>query len=536
MHLRFLFSSLLSLLFSSLLINCSTTCSPNRTVTNPIFISSLSSDWYPQDHVELNATLDQYFSEAAQRFGVVTNPNLLQILIAPHAGYRYSGLCAATVYRTLLSKNGDRNRHFTRVIVIAPSHHLSFKGIALPSFSTYRTALGDIPLDKPALKALRRNPSFHQENAVTRVYAQEHSLEVQLPFLQKTIAHFKLIPLIVGEVTPAHLDSIVESLRPLINDRTLIVISTDFVHHGASFGYQKFNTHILDQVRQIDSAVIESIVHQSLQDFNTVMQETGATVCGKEPLKIVLALIKKKVFQPVESRLTCYYTSPQREHDQETVADKDALQSVSYAGIIFTKEKSSTLALCDRLTAYEKKALLTLARRSIENQCMPQKERVADALLLPIKSQALTAQAGAFVTLTKKESGDLRGCIGHITTQEPLMLTVQEMSRAAAFHDSRFSPVTRSELSELAIDISILEPPFVVKDWKKIELGKQGIILEKQRASAVFLPQVATEQGWSLETTLQHLALKAGLSADAWKDPETTFQVFEGCEVKARED
>lgn len=526
--------------FLVLIICCTSLFSEPIYSKNIIYTSTLSSNWYPQDASALTKDINTFFTQAKHHFNVSLKPNSPRIIIAPHAGYKYSGLCAAAVYRPLLSKTGKRNTHFTRVIILAPSHHVPFEGITLPYFSTYKTVLGSIPIDEEAITILNKNTAFHKDTASNSVFKVEHSLEVQLPFLQKTISKFKLVPLIVGKIKEQTLNSIVEGLIPIVDNKTLIVISSDFVHHGASFDYQKFNTHILDQVRQIDSAIINSIIQQSRSSFETIIKETQATVCGKEPISIVLALIEKKIIPDVESRLTCYYTSPQKEVFErngvkaffEPTPDKDAQQSVSYVGMIFTTEKRLSLPLCERLTDYEKKALLAFARRIITNQLETEENRLPVQLLLPIKSQGLMTKSGAFVTLQTKNSHDLRGCIGRILPENSLIFTVQEMSKAAAFHDSRFEPVTKQEMESLTIDISVLEKPFSIKSWKDIQLGKHGIILKKQNTSAVFLPQVATEQGWNINTTLEHLAQKAGLHADAWKENDAQFEVFEGCEIK----
>lgn len=494
----------------------------------------LNDGWYPQNKQELVRVLDDYSKKYAHKnFPVPVTPHTIRAIIAPHAGLRYSGPCAATAFGPLLGKNGVKNRVINRVVILAPSHQASFDGIALPDFASYKTVLGTIPVDSTAIKQLAKSGLF---KVLNDPFLYEHSVEIELPFLQHTIKKFTLVPLIVGAVGEADIEQIAGVLAKIVTDKTLVVVSSDFVHHGQSYGYEKFSHDILDQVRQIDSQAVQAIGAQSRAAFDRVIAQTGATICGRDPIRILLALLETGVLGTLESRLTCYYASPQIEKSRDNllkpVPDQDSRTSVSYVGLIFTTEKLADKPIIDRLTGYEKRALLALARRLIANQFAIKKQQIADGLLWPIASRGLSAPAGAFVTL-KTKNGELRGCVGRIETSEPLYKTVTQVARDAAFHDSRFTPLMAAELDQIVLDISILEPPVSVQSWRDIIVGKHGVVLTaNQRAhSAVFLPQVATEQGWDLPTMLTQLALKAGLPGEAWQDKTTRFKVFEGCEI-----
>lgn len=521
----------------------------NSPIKETIYTSVLPAGWYAQDKDELTYQIESYFDIARKDFDTVVDPTSIRAIISPHAGLFYSGLCAATAYQTLLQKDlgknydEQKNRHISRVIILAPSHAAFFNHVSLPDFSAYRTVLGDIPIDREAIKKLEQKKNVFK--SFQEAYSKEHSLEMQLPFLQKTIADFKIVPLIIGSIRPYDIYEIAAGLKEIVDDQTLIVISSDFVHHGTNYDYQIFNDHILDQVRLVDSLVIRAISTQSPHIFDDMMKQTQATVCGKDAIRILLALMEVNVLKDVESRLTAYYTSPQLEKARpktsvsidtkkllDDINDAEAKNSVSYVGMIFTTQKDTSLPLIDRLTEYEKKALLRLARKSIANEFMKENKKKPDHHLIPVTSAGLESSAGAFVTLNKKNSG-LRGCIGRIITSDPLYITVQNMSKASAFNDSRFSPLEAQELDDVVIDISILEKPIKVARVEDIVIGKHGIILTKGSASAVFLPQVAREQKWGLETTLHHLSVKAGLDRDAWKEG-ATFEVFQGCEIKEK--
>lgn len=490
----------------------------------------LSDDWYPQNSSVLNRLIADNLTYAHKNFPVAVGPDSIRALIVPHAGYKYSGQCAAATVGTLLV-DGSKNGYIDRVILLAPSHHQLFAGVAMPDFARYKTVLGEIPIDRASIKKLAKKGLF---KVLKDPFLHEHAIEIELPFLQQTIKNFTLIPLIVGTVGEHDIEQIASVLAQIITDKTLIVVSSDFVHHGQGYGYEKFGHDILDQVRQIDSRAVQAIVAQSRDDFDRVIAQTGATICGCDPIRILLALLKAGVLGTLESRLTCYYVSPQVEASRDNllkpVADQDSRTSVSYLGLIFTTEKLASKPLIDRLTGYEKRVLLALARRSIENQFAEPGKELSEEFLYPLASQGLSLPAGAFVTL-KTKNGDLRGCIGRIETTDPLYKTVLRVARDAAFHDSRFLPVTARELADLEISISVLEPPVSIKNWRDIVIGKHGVILTHGSSSAVFLPQVAPEQGWDLPTMLSQLSLKAGLPADSWRDKTARFKVFEGCEI-----
>ncbi len=521
----------------------------------------LQDGWYEKTPIDLNKTLDAFFTQANKNFSIPSVlPENVKALIVPHAGHFYSGLCSASTYQTLLEKVNQsenshknhkpqefvKNNHIKRVIILAPSHSIAFHGLALPDYTDYQTPLGLIHVDNQAISILSTSRKF-QVNA--QAHASEHSLEVQLPFLQKTINEFEIIPLIVGDIKEFDYLEICEKLDKIIDDKTLIVISSDFVHHGKDYEYNPFDKNILDSVRQLDSIALQRIFDQSLEKFTKFLRETDATICGREPIKIFLAMIGMNKISNVDAHLCCYYTSAHMELARDaqnnkikieklfqSVPDDQAARSVSYAGIAFSTKQKNTIEPCNRLTGYEKKALLACARSTLETVVKSHDQQKNEALLYPILSPGLMLQSGAFVTLNTKDE-NLRGCIGRITTNEHLYQTVMRMTFSAALHDNRFSPVQENEIRNLIIDISILTPPSNVKSEKDIVIGKHGVILNKHNEkgeitnSSVFLPQVPVSYRWNVTTTLEQLSLKAGLDRNSWKE-NCSFEVFEGYEIK----
>jgi hypothetical protein len=477
----------------------------------PVIFFAHLHGWYPTDPQELSETLYDLDFQARLIFPSDMPTAPVRAMIVPHAGYHYSGDIAASAYQRL-------NRTLIkRIVVLAPSHQVPFAGIALPEFDQYKTAIGSISIDQTMVQKLANNPLFSYNNGV---YQTEHSFEMQVPFIIAYLPHIPVIPLIVGTMTPEQIDEIATMLAPYITKQTLVIVSSDFTHYGPRFNYTPFTDHISQRVTQLDSGALQTIQNFSLNQFLSYVDQTGATICGRNAIAVLLALIEKNALGAVTPELIAYKTSAQITTEQD--------DSVSYVSMIFCATQAKNVD-APTLNAYEKRALLTLARDTLSASTQATadtlKKNIPDDLLLPIKTKENTAARGAFVTLYKK--GALRGCIGRITSDKPLYQTVIDMTKAAAFEDSRFSPVTADELNDITITISVLTPAKPIASYNDIVLGRDGIILTNGAQSALFLPHVATEFKWDLPTTLTQLSEKAGLNPDAWKNKETTYQTFE---------
>ncbi|MCK5633211.1 AmmeMemoRadiSam system protein B [bacterium] len=481
--------------------------------TKKIQKAHLAGSWYPADKQKLTKDLDYYFSLADKN---IINKNNISAIIVPHAGYRFSGLCAANAYQTI------KKSSFDRVIIIGPSHNKSFNGIALPNYTIYKTPMGKISIDKKAISKLSKKSSLFK--IIPNVHQKEHSIEIQLPFLDYCLNNFSIVPLIVGKLTEADFQKVAKTISTLLNDgkKTLIVISSDFIHYGPRFNY----TPAFSDVKKFDTMAIEAILEKSYIKFDDVIKKTKATICGESPIKILLKLIETGALGQTEIQLASYYNSAQIE-DSRNGKNIDvkklskivpAKSSVSYASLVCRSI----------LTPQEKNLLLKSARNTITHKLFPEK-KLDDHFTI---TDNLKKKSGAFVTI-KTKSGKLRGCIGRIISNNSLYKIIPEVAQSTAFHDSRFLPLTKKELDDIVISITVLSPPRLVKSYNDIILGKHGIILEKTvngfKQSAVYLPQVPEEQGWNLTQTLNSLSKKAGLKKDDWKK-ETQFKVFEGFE------
>ena len=447
-------------------------------------------------------------------------------LIAPHAGFVYSGKCAACGYGLLEGKQ------YRRVILLGPTHYGAFRGAALPAARAYLTPLGRVPIDTKAVAALREHPLFSLQPQAEK---PEHSIETQIPFLQVVLPSFTMLPILVGELGEEDYGAVAKALLPFADDATLIVVSSDFTHFGSRFRFMPFRSSVRERIEALDLGAIEFIVAGDRRGFTGYVRRTGATICGRTPIAVLLELLALRSGPgTVPAAVLSYVTSADI---TGATADPYVLRqgSVSYASVAFLKPGSrkggGTVSPLDQLPhetplAHESLAkLLALARTTIERYLSGERHEdlaaYADMSALPAEAKL---RAGAFVTL--KTKGRLRGCIGSIYPRQPLWEAVVGNAIHAAVHDQRFSPVKKEELAGIDIEISVLSPPREIPGPEGFQVGTHGIIIEKQGKRAVFLPQVAPEQGWNREETLSHLARKAGLSSDAWREG-TQFWIFE---------
>ena len=251
----------------------------------------------------------------------------VQAVIVPHAGYVYSGKTAA---KTLKAAGTSK---YKRAIVISPSHSFPFKGLALSSYDAYKTPLGNIPVDKVLSNEIRSR-KCRWINEMDEVHIPEHSLEVELPFLQVLLPELPILPIVCGHIDLDIAGSISENLYPFMNNETLWVVSSDFTHFGRQFGYRPFTEDIPEKLRELDIGAVEKIISLDCKGFSSYVEETGATICGANPIKVLLKTIEKasknsgSAFVP---ELAAYTTSGELTGDYS--------HTVSYAGIVIYGEK-----------------------------------------------------------------------------------------------------------------------------------------------------------------------------------------------------
>lgn len=513
--------SLLALLLLQALLPLPERAKANNKVAQRVMFGSakrplkFAGTWYDANSKRLAEQIDSYISLAEPEVErlLPAGENVLAI-IAPHAGYMYSGRTAAVSY---LAASRAKVK---RVFLLGPSHYQSFHGVALPSSDSFATVFGDLPLDKDVVADLSHSILFQTR---ADVHAQEHSLELQLAFIRKVLGKVKIVPLLLGRIEDEGEAAFVGGkIGEHLQDGDLIVVSSDFTHFGPRYDYMPFQNNFPARVKELDMEAFSHLAKADLGGFFSFYKRTDDTICGVYAIAAMLAML------PPESKgqLLDYRTS--REHVAE-----DDLNSVSYLSCAFTNKMSWSQAMQARrqtlaapLTAEERKSLLHLARHTLDVFVRTGHSPEVDIAL----SEKLLSPHGAFVTLQKKEGDkrELRGCIGYILPIKPLYQAVMDNAVGAASRDFRFAAVQPEELSSLHIDINVLTPPVRVASYKDIRLGVDGILLTAAGRQAVFLPSVAGEYGWTLEETLEQLALKAGLPANDWKS--ASFEVFQSQE------
>ncbi len=454
---------------------------------------NVAGGFYSDDPKELSDSIDSY----EQSTGPVPADRKVEIAIAPHAGYPYSGPVAAYTFKAIA-----RN-HYKTVVVIGPSHYFPFEGISVWPKGGFKTPLGIVPIDEDFAQALlKENPKFQ---FLPQVFEREHSVEVELPFLQKTFEGVRIVPILMGDPDPQVCHDLAVALDKLIGKRddVLILISSDMSHY-----------YTYDVANSMDALTLQAIKAIDPKKFFEGNISRRMEMCGFVPVTTALILARLRGIKHVEVL--------KHANSGDTSGDKSRV--VGYSSVIFYSDLLTASPSQEdgvkALGLVQKKELLKIARNSIES--FVKTGKVAD---ITIKDARLNEIQGAFVTITKH--GVLRGCIGNIIGQKPLYETVRDMAVAAASQDPRFSPVTAEELKDINVEISVLSQPRRVKDASEIQLGKHGVIVSNGGHQGVFLPQVANETGWSREEFLSQLcSQKAGLPPDAWKDPDTALYVF----------
>jgi AmmeMemoRadiSam system protein B/AmmeMemoRadiSam system protein A len=424
--------------------------------------AAVAGMFYPGDPRTLAAEVEDLLGGAGQPVPRLGYP---KALVVPHAGYIYSGPVAARAYDELAAARGS----VKRVVLLGPTHRVAVKGLAIPSSGAFATPLGTVRIDASALAAVRDLPQVVLSDAA---HAMEHSLEVQLPFLQNVLGDFALAPFAVGMASVAEVAQVLERLWG--GAETLIVISTDLSHY-----------HAYEQARAIDRATIMRIA-----SFATDIDHEEA--CGATPLNGFLQFSKQKGLS-LKLLAAC--------NSGDTAGGKGQVVGYSAFGLYEGGEVSLDEA---------GKTLLSIARETIESSLFTKSTTRESAPWL--------AQAGAtFVTLTKND--ELRGCIGSLEPARALGEDVAQNAHGAAFRDPRFPAMSAAEWPQCRVEVSLLSTPKPVRFadetdlLAQIEAGTDGLIIEADGKRGTFLPQV-WEDIEDKRAFLAHLIRKAGLPAD----------------------
>jgi len=464
-----------------------------------VHASPFSGSWYPDNPKELSNLVDRLFADSGTR---TPGPLLAGGVgfVVPHAGLMYSGTVAAAAYRHL------RERPPERVVLIGFSHRGSAPGVWLPDTARYRTPLGDTLVDRDAVAALASGGGLtltDEENLC------DHSVEIQLPLLRHAAPQAKLVPVYVCQLDAPARRAAAESLARLADGRTVFIASSDFTHYGRAFGFEPFpvDHRVADRLHDLDHAVIDAAAGVNEEMFLDSIRRTRATVCGYEPISLLLAVVKQ-----LEQREEHYQWKLDYQTSGEITGDYH--HSVSYTALGYFPYSAMQLDDADQT------ALIDSARRTLD-------EYRATGRRVPVmperSSPALARPCAAFVSLHKH--GELRGCVGLSAATEPLARAVPDMALAAALDDSRFPPLGRDE-ADIEIEVSVLSPLKPVQSRADFRVNEHGAMLESGFRRGLLLPQVAPEFGWGADEFFQALARKSGARMSVYDEPGTKLYTF----------
>ncbi len=454
---------------------------------------AVAGTFYPADKNELIDTLADLFTHA------VPSKNITDVvaIIAPHAGYIFSGSVAASSFNQI-----DPEKEYDNIFVIGSSHYVSFDGASIYRKGNFITPLGTVKVNtKLAGDLIAKNPFFSDRDDA---HAKEHCIEAELPFLQYRMKKaFRIVPIVIGTQSPDVCRQIADALRPYCTPKNLFIISTDFSHYPA-----------YDDAVKVDTKTAAAVCTNSADKFISVLRnnagdnipDLATSMCGWTSVLTFLYIVQGNpafTFEDIQYK------------NSGDVLSGDKKRVVGYHAIAISR-KNDQAAESFHLTDADKKNLLTLARRTVESYVT--QHGIPDVNEDSI-SKNLLVKCGAFVTLNK--NGNLRGCIGRFDATEPLYKVVRSMAIAAATQDVRFSAVEPGGVSHLKIEISVLTPMRKISSIDEFDPGKEGIYMKKGMHAGTFLPQVAKETGWSKEELLGHCAQdKAGIGWDGWKDAD----------------
>jgi MEMO1 family protein len=464
----------------------------------------VAGKFYPESASTLKLSIEKFMQDAlaAQAGGPLA-------IVVPHAGYIYSGQICADGY------NQVRDRDYETVVILGTNHTApALRKIALYPGAGFKTPLGVAPTDEETVAALiAASPDCTADAAP---HAREHSVEVQVPFIQTLFPKAKILPAVVGQVDAALCGRFGAALAGVMKGRrALIVASSDLSHYPSAADAEIVDRETLAAIPSLDPAALHAAIRAQMARR---IRGLDTSACGEAP--IMAAMAAAKAMGATGGRVVSYANS-----GDLPIGERERV--VGYGAVVLGSGMESERAAAPAaqtaakatITETDKKGLLALARETIT--------RYLTVEMVPLPrgfSPAAMESRGVFVTLKKR--GCLRGCIGHLMPDRPLAPLVGMMALQAAFEDPRFPRLTLREAPELEIEISVLTPMQPVSGPGDIVVGRDGVLLRKGGSSAVFLPQVAPEQGWGLEEMLDNLSCKAGLPASAWREGAhfSTFQ------------
>lgn len=492
--------------------------------------SIVAGSFYPDDPYVLRMQVEDYLNNAK-----LLDINNIKALICPHAGYIYSGQVAAYSFKQII------NKKFDSIIIISPSHSQSFDFVSIFDGDAYNTPLGKVNIDKKRSSLLvENNPKIHFSD---KGHNNEHSIEVQLPFLQYIFKEFEFIPVVIGSQSRQNIHAIGKTIGEVFKEENILVIaSTDLSH------YHPYNVALV-----LDKQVENLVEKFDIDNLEEEFLKNNIEMCGGGP--VAAAMIAAKNLGANKALILKYLNSGDTSGERKAVVGylaaalfKDEKLDINNTETVIKKEKKPENNNPEKnnnsktgknmknsngflnkeeleditsmnLNKKEKLILLEIARESIKSAILGIKPGIST-----INDVILNEKCGAFVTITINDR--LRGCIGNIRAANPLWETVKIMAKEAALNDPRFYPLNAADIKNIRIEISVLSPFKLINNLDEIKVGRHGLFIKKGFYQGLLLPQVAADYKWDRTQFLKETCHKAGLYENAWQDKNCEIYIF----------
>jgi AmmeMemoRadiSam system protein B/AmmeMemoRadiSam system protein A len=450
---------------------------------------AVAGQFYPGDAKTLTKMVDSMLgaAEVPAISGTVVG---IQV---PHAGYPFSGPTAARAFRLLQGMDS------VTVVMLGTSHRVMLDKAAVYAKGAWRTPLGDVAVDEALAKAILAQDEFLAD--MPTAHAKEHSIEVEVPFLQRVLGDFKIVPIMLLQPTFEQCERVGRAIATAAKGKKVVLLASSDLYHGDSYG----------DANRMDSAAVALMARFDPKAFHAALERNEAQACGGNAITALMVAARE---MGADTAVVLAQTN------SNDVTGERGGYCVGYSAVAFVaagrREEESS-----ELTELEQKSLLRIARSTLEGHIRSGKVPEAKPL-----TSRLGEKRGAFVTL--HERGDLRGCIGYVEAVKPLYQAVSDMAVAASTEDPRFPPVRVEELDKIDIEITVLSPLRPLPSPDSVVVGKHGLVIRKGFRSGLLLPQVPVEQGWNREQFLTHTCLKAGLPPNAYKQKDAQLFCFTG--------
>jgi len=462
---------------------------------------AVAGQFYPGDAKTLTTMVDSMLAGAE----VPAISGRLVGIQVPHAGYPFSGPTAAHAFKLLQAwgqspgPGSDTGNRSLSVVMLGTSHHVMLDKAAVYSSGSWHTPLGDVAIDGQLAKAILAQDKFLAD--MPEAHAREHSIEVEVPFLQRVLGSFKIVPIMLLQPSFEQCERVGKAIAKAAKGKKVLLLASSDLYHGDSY----------EDANRIDGVTVGLMAKFDPQAFHTAYERNEAQACGGNAITAMMVAARE---MGADTAVVLAQTN------SNDVTGERGGYCVGYSAVAFVASGKKSEESSD-LTETEQKSLLRIARSTLESHIRSGKTPDAKPL-----TPKLAEKRGAFVTL--QEHGELRGCIGYVEAVKPLYQAVSDMAVAASTEDPRFPPVRVEELDSIEIEITVLSPLRPLPSPDSVIVGKHGLVIRKGFRSGLLLPQVPVEQGWNREQFLTHTCLKAGLPPNSYKDKDAQLSCFTG--------